>query len=77
MIKFKGDDLFVNAVGPIIIKVIDEQNNVLATESIKGDSICHLVTFRNSRFFEIINGEIVHLRFFVKEDGKLFSFSIK
>ena len=79
--KFDGRDLLVNGVGPITIEVVssaDQSAKVLASATIRGDSLRHSVRFEGNRSLrEIAPDGIVQLRFTVGEGGALYSFTIE
>jgi len=77
LLKFKGSNLYLNAIGPVIVEVIDENENTIASKTVQGDSILQLVNFQGHNLLKIANGEKIRLRFVIKEGGKLFSFTIK
>jgi hypothetical protein len=76
LFSFTGNDLHVNAIGPVTIEALSETGNVLGSQMIHGDSIRHLVTFNGKNLQETVGGNIAKLRFNVGDKGRLYSFRI-
>ena len=73
LLRLKGDDLIVNAIGPIRVSVI-ESGKVVASARIEGDSLRHAVTFDGKSLQTLAGGKAVQLQFEVDPGGKLYSF---
>jgi hypothetical protein len=76
LFSFSGDDLTVNAIGPVTIEALSASGTVLGSQTIKGDSMGHLVTFNGKNLGETVGGNKARLRFGVGDTGKLYSFRI-
>jgi len=72
-----GKDLFVNAVGPIKLEVLDATERVLGWAEVQGDSIRHAVRFDGKSFGQLADQPDLRLRFTVQPPGKLYSFAIR
>lgn len=72
-----GDQLLVNAIGPVTVEVLDAADKVLGTATIEGDSLEHEVTFDGKTIGTLARGTTPRLRFAVQPPGKLYSFTTR
>jgi hypothetical protein len=72
----EGDDLFVNAVGPLEVSVL-KGGQLVATARVQGDSLRHRVTYDGKSLRVLAGGAAVQLRFAVKPGGLLYSFTTR
>ena len=76
-LKFDGNDLTVNGIGPITVRALDAGGNPLAVATIEeGDSLAHPVTFDGRTLGEIASDGVVRLQFEVDWRGRLYSFKV-
>lgn len=76
-LKPAGNELSVNAVGPVQVDVLDLAGSALARAEVKGDSIDHRVRFDGKTLGEVSADKPVRLRFTVGEGGRLYSFTVR
>jgi hypothetical protein len=74
-LQFEGDELLVNAAGPVTVELLDDQAKVLGRATLQGDSIRHHVQFGKATLRQLAAGRAVRLRFSVADGGRLYSFS--
>lgn len=72
-----GQHLFVNAVGPVKVEVLDATDTLLGTAEIKGDSIKYAVSFDGKSLGQIAGQSNPRLRFTVEPPGRLYSFIVR
>ena len=79
LLAFKGNDLYINSVGNVIIELLDEDGKSLGSTKLNGDSLRHKVTFKGKSLGELVPGGKARLQFTVGEQksGSLYSFTIK
>jgi hypothetical protein len=79
LLAFKGNDLYINSVGNVIIEVLDEDSKSLGITNLNGDSLRHKVTFNGKSLGELVPSGKAHLHFTVSDhgSGSLYSFTIK
>ena len=79
-LRFDGTSLRINGVGPITVEVVDSSEptaNVLASATVRGDSLEHAVTFEDGRSLRDVAPEgVAQLRFGVEKPGALYSFTV-
>jgi len=80
-LKFDGNELVVNAIGPIEIDVVNSAEptaKVLASATIRGDSLHHRVAFDGNRSLrDVAPDGVVQLRFIVGDGGALYSMTLE
>ena len=76
-LSFEGKDLYLNAVGPVTVQVLDKEGQAVGLERIQGDSIRHKVLFDGKSLRDVVQGQIASLRFSISDGGKLYSFTIR
>jgi hypothetical protein len=72
----EGEDLFVNAVGPIGVSLL-KNGQPVASARIQGDSLRHRVTFDGNPAKELVGRAAVQLQFEVQPGGQLYSFTTR
>jgi len=75
-LRFSGDQLRVNSVGPVQIDVLDSAGHVRAKTALSGDSTGHAVKFDGRDLREVLAEGVASLRFTLNEGAKLYSFTI-
>ena len=75
-LAYEGKKLGVNAVGPVLIELLNQSDDVVAKSSISGDSLRHAVKFDGKELREAATNGLVRLRFTVGQNGQLYSFTI-
>ena len=73
-LRFEGQNLSVNGVGPITVALLDENETVLGSAEITGDSLRHEISFDNKPLGDLVRDNAARLRFTVNEGGRLYSF---
>lgn len=80
-LRFDGSELVVNGIGPITIDIVNSAEptaKVLASTTLRGDSLHHQVRFSSKRSLrEIVPEGPAQLRFTIGEGGVLYSFTIE
>ena len=76
LFRFQGKNLFINAIGPVKIDVLSANGMLLGSQTITGDSIAQHVSFNSKDFYEIVDDDVVRLRFTIGAKGRLYSFNI-
>lgn len=76
-LKFKGQELLINGIGPISVEVLDTDGKSLAVETVKGDSLQHRIRFKGKSLGLIAKKGVAQLRFTVEEGGQLYSFTVR
>jgi hypothetical protein len=76
LFEFKGQELMVNAVGPVKVWVLDESGKTRAAVVVKGDSVRHLVRFEGQSLRQVVPGGQCCLRFELSPPGQLYSFTV-
>jgi hypothetical protein len=76
-LRFEGGRLFVNAVGPVRVAVIDTGGGVRGTAEIAGDSVRHAVSFGGRSLGALVGEGPARLRFGVGASGRLYSFQVE
>lgn len=71
----EGNDLTVNAVGPVRVEVLNDAGNVIGATDVREDAIRHPVSF-NGRSLRAVSGSRVRLRFTVGAGGHLYAFRV-
>ena len=74
---FAGKNLFVNAVGPVVVETMDAAGQKRAQANVEGDSLRHRVAFDGKTLRQIAPEGVARLRFAVPEGGRLYSFTIQ
>jgi hypothetical protein len=70
----EGDDLHLNAAGPILVEVLTEDAKLLGSGKVTGDSISHRVLFNGQTLAKVTGKRPVRLRFSVHPGAHLYSF---
>jgi hypothetical protein len=73
----EGQNLRVNAVGPVRVEVLGQKDEALAAATIDGDSVKHAVEFNGKPLGTIAAGIQPRLRFAVGAGGRLYSFTVQ
>ena len=73
---FQGRDLYLNAVGPVVVEVVGENGKVLASRKVEGDSIRHRVLFDGKSLSDVVPERVASFRFTIGDGGRLYSFTI-
>lgn len=73
-LRFEGQTLSVNGVGPITVALLDANETVLGSAEITGDSLRHEISFGPKPLADLLRGNAARLRFTVNEGGRLYSF---
>jgi len=76
-LELKGDDLLVNAVGPVTVELLDSAGDVVGKAEIQGDSLEHVVKFNGRSAGSLAAGKTPRLRFTVQPPGRLYSFTTR
>jgi len=76
-LRFHGKRLFVNGVGPITVTLLGEQEAVLGSAELTGDSLRHDVSFGGKHLNEMSPCHVARLRFTISEGGRLYSFQTR
>jgi hypothetical protein len=76
-LAFEGEELAVNAVGPLQVIALDADGKVLAESEVAGDSLCHQVRFADRSLRILAPTGLVRLQFVMKPGGHLYSFTIR
>jgi hypothetical protein len=76
-LQFEGEELFVNAVGPVKVELLGGKGEVLGSSAVNGDSLRHPVLFDGKKIAEAAGGRVAQLRFTPGENGRLYSFEVR
>ena len=76
LLEFKGQELMVNAVGPVTVQVLDEGGETRASANLTGDALRHMVRFDGKSLREVARRGRCRLRFEVRPGGQLYSFAV-
>jgi hypothetical protein len=76
LFELEGQELLLNAAGPLKVQVLDNSGRTRASASIKGDSVRHLVRFKGRSLRQVASGGPCRLRFEVQPPGQLYSFTV-
>jgi hypothetical protein len=74
-LEVRGENLLVNAVGPIAIELLDPAGAIIASANVDGDSLRHAVKFNGSPIRAFAAKGPLRLRFQIGPGGRLYSFS--
>jgi hypothetical protein len=77
LLSFSGNKLFLNAIGPVMVEVLDPDGKICGSQTVESDSIRHHLLFDGQEFNKIVIGSEMRLRFHIKKGGRLFSFTIR
>jgi len=77
LLAFQGQDLLVNAIGPVLVEVLDRDGKRLASKKVSGDSLSHSVRFEGQSLGQVAPPGASRLRFTVQEKGRLYSFLVR
>ncbi len=72
-----GDDLTINATGPVSVAAMDVDGKVLGETAVSGDSLHHRVRFEGRALGDLARGKPFRLRFTVTPPGHLYSFTVR
>jgi hypothetical protein len=72
----EGQDLFVNAIGPISVRVL-KSGQPVGSARLEGDSLRHRVTFDGKSVRALVNRTALQLQFEVQPGGRLYSFTTR
>jgi hypothetical protein len=75
-LSFKGQNLYVNGTGPIMVEVLDACGKRLGSSDIIGDSLNHKVKFAGKSLRKLSQRSPAKLRFTVYKGGELYSFRV-
>jgi hypothetical protein len=75
-LRFEGQDLFVNGIGPIIVEVLNKDKKSLGRAIVLGDSLQHKVKFDGRSLQQLASDKIIQLKFMMEKKGKLYSFRV-
>lgn len=76
-LRFEGSDLHVNSVGSVTVQRISDDDQLLNSATLEGDSIDHVVLFAGKSLRQIAPAGELRLRFTVQPGGHLYSFTIR
>ncbi len=76
-LAFAGENLFVNAVGPVAVELLDVDGKLLGRQILRGDSLAHKVLAGGRSMKQLAPAGVARLRFKISEDAALYSFAIK
>ncbi|MBN1489329.1 MAG: hypothetical protein JXA69_05375 [Phycisphaerae bacterium] len=76
-LRFEGEELIVNAVGPVEVTVLTLGGQPLASARLTGDSLAHEVRFDGRSLRRIAPSGTARLRFAVDKPGRLYAFSVR
>lgn len=77
LLMFKGNNLYLNSVGPVRIDILDDQGNLLAQGFANADSLEQCITLGSRSLGDVIHHHPARLRFTVGAGGHLYSFSCR
>jgi len=77
VLHYAGNDLFLNAIGPVTVEVLDTDQEVVAVQTVNGDDLKHRIVFNGWALARLTPGEDIRLRFQIGPGGKLYSFTIQ
>jgi hypothetical protein len=73
----QGQNLYLNAIGPVSVAILDVNNQTIATTLITGDSLRHKVLFGGRSLRKLMPDGMVRIRFVVRQQGRLYSFTAR
>ena len=76
LLKLQGREVVLNAVGPIKVWVLDEAGKTLASATVNGDSVRHVVRFDGKPLRQVAPRGQCRLQFEVQPPGQLYSFTV-
>jgi hypothetical protein len=76
LLSFEGKNLYINAIGPITIKILDADDTVLGSQQVLGDALWHKIVISGKDIGEIAPNGKMKLRFNIGLNARLYSFSI-
>jgi hypothetical protein len=76
LLSFEGNHLYLNAIGPITVEVLNSSGKILGTQTVSCDSLKHQVIFDGKNLSDVVEDRKMRLRFNIGEGGKLYSFTI-
>lgn len=76
LLDVKEQDLMLNAVGPVTVRVLDAAGGTLTSATATGDSVRHLVQFDRRSLGQVAPRDPFRLRFEVSPPGQLYSFTV-
>jgi hypothetical protein len=77
LLALAGSDLYVNAVGPVVVEALDAAGRKRAQTILQGDSLRHRVDFGGQTLRQFVPEGVARLRFAVPEGGRLYSFILR
>ncbi len=77
LLSFSGNDLYLNAIGPVTVSVLNPGGKVLGSQTVSGDALMHHVLFDGQKLSTIIEEPNIRLQFNIGEGGKLYSFTVQ
>ncbi|HPD32306.1 MAG TPA: hypothetical protein PLL20_20110 [Phycisphaerae bacterium] len=72
-----GNDLTINATGPVSVAAIGADGRILGEARVTGDSLRHEIRFEGKTLGDLAGGKAVRLRFSVMPPGHLYSFTVR
>ena len=75
-LRFSGKELYVNAMGPVEVELLDDHGSILGHRYIRGDSLKHRVRFNGRMLKDVCPTGVARIRFRVTELGRLYSFVV-
>lgn len=76
-LRLEGEELFLNAVGPVSVDVLDASELLLESSRVAGDSLRHRVRFQGASLGKVAAGRTIRLRLEVSRGGRLYSFTVR
>jgi hypothetical protein len=76
-LKCDGERLYINAVGPVRVGMLDDDGAEIAFARIDDDSLQHEIRFNGESFKEATRAKLARLSFEVLPGGRLYSFTIE
>jgi hypothetical protein len=76
LLEFMGQELLLNAVGPVKVRVLDDSGKTLGSAAIKGDSVRHVARFEGKSLREVAPRRRCRFQFEVLPPGQLYSFTV-
>ncbi len=76
-LKFSGDDLRINGVGPVVIELLTAEGKKIGGTAIAGDSLQHRIVFEGKTLRQLAPDGHARLAFNVRPGGHLYAFSIQ
>jgi hypothetical protein len=75
-LRFTGDDLTLNGSGPILVELLDASESVVKRAEVAGAGVAVPVDFAEQPLSAVASDGFLRLRFTVRPDGRLYSFTI-